>query len=426
MAKKKKTRVDRSRSPDVGFGLFLDHEADWVFNRTLEFMGEKCAEIGECLHVAHRILDAGYTDGENWICEWAGLADRVSALGEESLQAGHPISARECFLRASNYYRTAEYGCAPSHPRFDELWEKSVVSFHKAAALFSPPLQCIHVSYDGKQLPGYFWRPDDTDATRPTLIAAGGGDSSLEEVVYWTGIAAIRRGYNFFTFEHPGHRGALHLYRDCIKIGNYEDPYRDAIDLLLTLPGVDERLAMTGYSWGGFVTCRVAAFEKRLQAIAPNPPIIDEPFRQDKFKGFWAQIPRLWVDWLIEKAIYRKSPLTKSWVSFLTWSCGAPGERWSEVLDMGTTQSLGYTVIDHIHQVTCPALLLVGEKEGQEWVKQAKLFYRGISSEVKRLHVFTLEEDGSNDHCQLDNRSRGAQVMFDWLDDVFGYRYERD
>jgi hypothetical protein len=32
-----------------------------------------------------------------------------------------------------------------------------------------------------------------------------------------------------------------------------------------------------------------------------------------------------------------------------------------------------------------------------------------------------MDKDGSDDHCQLDNRSRGAQVMFDFLDDVFNY-----
>jgi pimeloyl-ACP methyl ester carboxylesterase len=423
MAKKRKRQVDRSRSADTGFDIFKEHEGDWIFARTLEFMNERCAEIGECLYVARLIIEAGYSDIENWIREWAALADRVYALGVESLENNHRISARECFLRASNYYRNAEYACHPSHPRFHELWKKSVDSFQKAGELFAPPIQTIIIHYDGKDLPGYFLRPADDDQKRPTLISAGGGDSSLEEVVFWSGFAAVRRGYNFFTFEHPGHRGALHLYRDCIKIGNYEDPYRIAIDDLLTYPGVDNRLAMTGISWGGFVACRVAAFEKRLMAIAPNPPIIDEPFRQDwRKQGILSKIPAPWFDWIVKNRAYKRSPLLEPWVRFLTWSCGLPGEKWSEIFDAGTHKSLGYTVLDDIHRVTCPALLLVGEKEGDEWVRQAKLFYDGISSENKTLHIFTLEKDGSNDHCQIDNRSRGDQVMFDWLDELFDYQ----
>jgi hypothetical protein len=46
----------------------------------------------------------------------------------------------------------------------------------------------------------------------------------------------------------------------------------------------------------------------------------------------------------------------------------------------------------------------------------------GFGVAEKRLHVFTLERDGSYDHCQLDNVSRGQQVTFDWLDDVFDHR----
>jgi len=52
-------------------------------------------------------------------------------------------------------------------------------------------------------------------------------------------------------------------------------------------------------------------------------------------------------------------------------------------------------------------------------VRQAEQFYEAISSPVKKMHVFSLEQDGSDDHCQMDNRARGNQVMFDWLDKVF-------
>ena len=83
-----------------------------------------------------------------------------------------------------------------------------------------------------------------------------------------------------------------------------------------------------------------------------------------------------------------------------------------------------YTIVDDLDKITCPALAMVSIDEGEELVRQAKEFYEGISSEIKKLHIFTLDTDGSNDHCQLDNRSRGNQVMFDWLDDVFDYRYD--
>ena len=74
---KNKTTTARSEA----FGLFKDTETDWTFRRTLEFMNEKAAEIGECLYVARSIDE---TNGESWIKEWFDLAQRVENLGDES------------------------------------------------------------------------------------------------------------------------------------------------------------------------------------------------------------------------------------------------------------------------------------------------------------------------------------------------------
>jgi len=94
----KKSLISAARSP--AFGLFKDREIDWVFRRTLEFLGEKGAEIGECLYIARRIDER---DGDSWIHEWSNLASRLEERGDEALENGHSVSAAECFLRASNY-----------------------------------------------------------------------------------------------------------------------------------------------------------------------------------------------------------------------------------------------------------------------------------------------------------------------------------
>ena len=77
---------------------------------------------------------------------------------------------------------------------------------------------------------------------------------------------------------------------------------------------------------------------------------------------------------------------------------------------------------DELRNVTCPALGLVGENEGKIMMDQAEHFLKTISSENKQLYKFTLEKDGTADHCQIDNRGRSNQIMFDWLDELFDYR----
>ncbi|RDE16300.1 MAG: hypothetical protein C4K48_01835 [Candidatus Thorarchaeota archaeon] len=405
-----------ARAPK-SIGIFKDPETDWAFNRTLEFMSEKAAEMGECLYAARRIDEQ---DGDSWISEWAALAERVESLGDESLRNGHTISAREAFLRASNYWRTAEYACTPNHHRFHETWQRSVNAFRKACRLFNPPIQVLEVSFEGRMLPGYFMRPDSSDIARPTMFAAGGNDSSSEEILTAVGFSAVRRGYNFFTFDYPGHRGAVHLYADCVKRADYSGAFAAALDLLKSLRGVDDRIALSGYSYGGYVVSQVATREPRVRALIADSPLMDIPAlqRSSAFSRVFRAIP----DRLLIKAVEKKlksTPVLKGLVYYTFWSWGCPnvieGREWKPKLDS--------VITEEVHKIRCPTLALVSKHEGDFMLEQAEAFIQKIGSERKRLHVFTQEQDGSYDHCQLDNISRGQQVMYDWLDDILGYRY---
>ena len=407
-----KKYLGAARSPH-GLGVFKDHETDWVFKRTLEQMSEKAAEIGECLFTASRINEI---DGESWINAWADLGEKVLLHGQESFRSGCPVSARESFIRASNYFRTAEYGCSPSHPRFHELWKKSYDAFHAACPLFDPPIQVLQIPFENKLLPGYFWRPDNRSVNRPTMISVGGNDSSGEEMFITTGFGAVRRGYNYLTFEYPGHRGTVHLYPDCVKRPDYEIPFKTVLDFLETLPGVDERIALGGFSYGGYVAARVASFEKRIRAVIPDSPVVDIPvlvlsgFLGPLIKG----VPRAILDKVIKRRL-RNSPITKALLDYSAWTWGA--QSLSEEFELESFNR--HNIREDIRSITCPALALVGKDEGEEMVNQAKFFYENISSKDKTLYIFSREVDGSNDHCQLDNFSRAHQVAYDWLDKIF-------
>ena len=407
-----KKYLGAARSPD-GLGIFKDHETDWVLKRTWEQMSEKAAETGELLFAARQIDE---TDGESWINVWANLGELIFTHAQEALDAGHPVSAREAFLRASNYFRTAEYGCSPRHPRFHELWSKSVAAFQAACPLFDPPIQILNVPFEKWTLPGYFWRPKDDDHKRPTFVSLGGNDSSGEEIFITTGFGAVRRGYNYFTFEYPGHRGAVHLDNSCIKRYDYEVPVKASLDFLETLPGVDDRIALGGFSYGGYVASRVACFEKRIKAVLPDTPIVDIPtlvlsgFLGPLIKGLSPDV----LDRVVARRL-RKSPLTKALLDYSAWTWGA--NSLSEELALDSFRN--HIIRDEIRAIDCPALALVGKDEGEEMVKQAHFFYDNISSTNKHMHIFTRERDGSNDHCQMDNFSRAQQIAFDWLDEIF-------
>jgi pimeloyl-ACP methyl ester carboxylesterase len=412
----RKKNIGEGRTDNL-FGVLSDPETDWAFQRTLQYAYVGAATNGECLYAASRI---DVHDGETWIREWSELGERVERQAQKSLDGRHKISARTGFLRASNYYRTAEYGTPPDHPLFHVLWRKSVDSFAKASALFDPPIQRIEIEFEGKKLPGYFWKPDNSDNSRPTLIVAGGNDTSLEELVFLCGFDAVQRGYNFFAFEHHGHRGAVHLYNDFVKQADYETVYGVALDWLMQQPGVDDRIALTGFSFGGYVAARVATYEKRIKAVIPSSPLID---LDTMTRAFWMAIPK-WVPdrligWAFKRAM-KKSPLRKALKEYSDWTTGLFGIIFTSIEEKLAVAKDWKIPLEDLATTECAVLGLVSDREGEELLRQAHQYIDTISSKTKSLYILSLEKDGSDDHCQLDNRIRANQVMFDWLDEVFG------
>ena len=165
----------------------------------------KGADIGECLSTAYRIKEG---DFESWHTEWLTTAKRVHSYANESLALGHNISAREAYLRASNYYRVAEFLLMdPSDPRIETTWGSSKQCFGEAAKLFSPSFGRVEIPYEGTTLPGYFYTVGNkelNDKPKPILIAHGGFDSTLEELYTSAAAPALERGYDCLTFEGPG------------------------------------------------------------------------------------------------------------------------------------------------------------------------------------------------------------------------------
>ncbi|TVP81909.1 MAG: alpha/beta fold hydrolase [Alkalicoccus sp.] len=398
--------------------LFKGHEANWMLQRTLAYMNVKAAELGECLYVAGRIDEK---NAESWPTEWADLAARIEKQGDGALLEGEPISARESFQRASNYYRAAQYGCVPSHPRYHELLDKSIACFHKAIPLVNSPIQKIEVPFEGSRLPGYFARPDNSDTKRPTLFVAGGNDDTIEEDFFIIGPAALERGYNFFTFSYPGHRNAVHTDSRQVKRPDYEKPFKEAFNILETLPGVDERIALMGFSGGGYVAPRVAIHEDRVKAVIANNPMIDyDRVAKALLNPMIKRLPRFLLKRAMSKKLDRK-PLIKAYMEYGLWTAGYSDMTLYEWLTSQKAQRewAKFTIVEDMHKISCPALSLVGSGEGEEMLKQTREFHEGISSKNKIMKEFTLEEDGTHDHCMLDNHSRMQQAVFLWLNQVF-------
>jgi hypothetical protein len=81
------------------------------------------SEFGEVMAVVSRITSG---DNDSWYNEWTTMAERIFVEAEAQLAAGHRVSARDSYLRASTYYRGSEFFLhgKPDDPRIDNAYKK--------------------------------------------------------------------------------------------------------------------------------------------------------------------------------------------------------------------------------------------------------------------------------------------------------------
>ena len=221
------------------------------------------ADVGEILDVVSRVTDG---DFESWVVEWSRTAGYVRDQGLRALDAGYTVTARQALVRAATYYTGAAFNALHTDPRKRELWERARSSFAAAAALQDPPVEVLEIPFEDAMLPAYFVRGGE--GPRATVINIGGYDSSAEELYHWFARAAAERGFNVLVVEGPGQVGALHRNPGLVMRADYEVPISAVVDYLVNPADVDpEWLAIVGYSVGGYLAARAAAFEPLAEGL---------------------------------------------------------------------------------------------------------------------------------------------------------------
>ena len=391
---------------------FEDESFAFEFVRNLGFTYYGGADIGEMMAAAGRIKEG---DFESLFTEWDKLARRIASRADASLDAGHLASAREAYLRASTYFRTAEFYLHgdPADPRVLSVSRASQKAYSEAAKLAGPTWEPVEIAYEGTTPPGYFYKVDNSGEPRPTLVFHGGYDSSVEELFYFGAAAAIRRGYNCLTFDGPG-QGAPRREQKLTFRFDWEAVVTPAVNYALSRPDVDgDHLALMGMSLGGYFAARAAAFEHRLSAAI----FFDGVY--DFFGTLQAMLPKESLAALdagdtrkceeIIHAAMEESTGLRWAITQGVWSFGAAG------IAEFISRARPYTIEDTIGQIKCPCLVMEAE---------ADIFFKGQPQRVydalqapKQLVKFT-SEDGAENHCQSGALAYKDEVVFNWLDET--------
>ena len=377
------------RYEPFGWHHWPDHFfMSYQFRRALGETQEGGGSVSECFQAASRMIPG---DLDSWHNEWMRVALRNDARGDAALAAGHIRTAMNCWLRAADNFRSAEFWLAADDPRRLPTFTRCEAASHKWLRHLDPPGEVVEIPYEnGKTLPAYFIKSPCGGARQPVLISVGGLDSFKDELWFMTGRGAVQRGIAVLLVDGPGQGGALRR-QNIVSRHDYEVPIGRCIDWLEQRRDVDaKRIAVSGSSMGGYYAARAGAREHRLAACISHGAIWD--------------IAQRFADRGESHAL----------AGHMKWVIGA--SSMAEAVKIAAPFKLEGVLDD----MRCPYLVLHGGHDvlGVETVKQVHDYAKSKGIDVT-LRLTEAEETGA-EHCQHDNPTLGQEIMIDWLADVFG------
>lgn len=388
--------------------LLDDADMDAQLQRTLIAAQAQSADLGESLAVASRVKGSDY---DSWYAEWAAVAASCRARGDGALAAGHRVTARQSYLRATEYWRQAIFFIR--HDLTDERlhhgWREHRASFEAAIALFDEPVTVAEVSAAGAQLRAYRFRSSHVaEGPRPVVLVPCGYDSTAEAGYSATAYMALRHGWDCVTFEGPGQGGALYDQGVAMR-PDFDATLTPVVDWVLSQPDVDPaRVALIGRSFGGFLAPRGASAEPRIGALVCDPAQYDFVSRI---------VPRMIseADW---NKVLTADPAMDEQLQGLLHGDHNQEYYGARMVTMGAAtvgdflrMQVDYTLDGHVAAIACPVLLTEGEGDFAAQT-QTLADHLAVPPEIVRF----TEADGAGGHCEGLGATLWEDAVFDWLD----------
>jgi dienelactone hydrolase len=156
-------------------------------------------------------------------------------------------------------------------------YAKALEAFLAHAKLLDPPLEVVHIPFEGSEIVGYMRLPKNRHEPVPVVIAISGLDSRKEDLSENFG-AILPYGIGFIGIDSPG------TGQSPIKASeNAEREFSHVIDYLFTRPEVDKtRIGIDGQSFGAYWATKLAIIEhSRLKAVVAQSPPSHATFQRD-------------------------------------------------------------------------------------------------------------------------------------------------
>jgi dipeptidyl aminopeptidase/acylaminoacyl peptidase/CubicO group peptidase (beta-lactamase class C family) len=147
-----------------------------------------------------------------------------------------------------------------------------------------PPRSRTFTAPDGTELEGFVLRADDATGPTPLLLDVHGGPHNAWSPAFDGGHAyhqlLVDAGWTVLCVNPRGSDGYGEAFWQGVAGGWGRDDEADllaAVDALVADGTADpERLAITGYSYGGFMSCWLSARTDRFKAVVPGGSLSDQ------------------------------------------------------------------------------------------------------------------------------------------------------
>jgi pimeloyl-ACP methyl ester carboxylesterase len=387
--------------------LFPDKQFHYQAFRTLGHAPYGGALPGEVMSLIPRI-----NNDESWKREWSAMAERCEAMAEK---ADDHISKGNALLRASNYYRAAEFFIQPTGEELKskrDIYRKSVKTFQEALKYLGISHRIYRVPWENGTMLVYYF---PGNSNKPVMFINGGYDSTNEESYFFAGAAFIARGYPVVMFEGPGQSSMIMDY-NIRFIPQWHKPVGKIIDFIVAKePGLaGSKKILVGISMGGILVGRAAAFDKRIDGIV----LFGSPYDAEDSALFQIPMP---VRWLYHQGFSGTfnmlGNLKKKWDRGIRW--GVNNGMWT----VGGNDPYSflkafkaYTLKDVQDKVLCHVFCIYGEKDIYvSDKKQMALFKNSFKNAASYTMKVFREEDGSAEHCQIGSTEQSSQAIVSWL-----------
>lgn len=214
-------------------------------------------------------------DTDEWAAGFMKVADRYSNEAK-SLEKSDPAKANADYIRAWRLYSFGRWP-VPASPGKQRSYEKALEAYLAHAKFLDPPIEVVHIPFEGKEIIGYLRLPKNAKGPVPLVIAVNGLDSRKEDLTE-SFSAILPFGIGYLAVDGPG------TGQNPIKVSVTADRMLSrVIDYAQSRPEVDKnRIAMHGVSWGAYWAAKLAIVERaRLRGCSAQSPPVDKFFQKD-------------------------------------------------------------------------------------------------------------------------------------------------